>query len=183
MHGVGVSCVNALSEQLDLFIHSKGKIFQQQYERGKPVYPLKEIGLSDRTGTTITFKPDPEIFSETVFNFDTLSSRLREMTFLNKGLKIVITDERTFQKHEFLYECGIISFIQHLNKNKSVLHDPPIYFTAEQNNIVLETVLQWNDSYVENIFTYANNINTSEGGTHFIGFKAALTSTINNYGE
>ncbi len=183
LHGVGVSCVNALSEQLDLFIHSKGKIFQQQYARGKPVYPLKEIGLSDRTGTTITFKPDPEIFSETVFNFDTLSSRLREMTFLNKGLKIIITDERTSQKHEFIYEGGIISFIEHLNKNKSVLHDPPIYFTAEQDNIVLETALQWNDSYVENIFTYANNINTSEGGTHLIGFKAALTRTINNYGE
>jgi DNA gyrase subunit B len=183
LHGVGVSCVNALSEELELEIWRDSKVYQQSYRRGKPVEKLLETGHTDRRGTKITFKPDSTIFDTTEFNFDTLSQRLRELSFLNKGVLITITDERTEKKHEFQYSGGISEFVKHLNKNKSVLHDPPIYFEAQKDSLVLEIAIQYNDTYTENVFSFANNINTVDGGTHLSGFRSALTRTINNYGQ
>jgi DNA gyrase subunit B len=180
LHGVGASVVNALSERLDLEIKREGKVFQQRYERGTPVSPLESIGKTRYRGTKITFKPDPQIFEELEFSYDTLSQRLREMAFLNKGLRILIKDERADKEQEFLYEGGIISFIEHLNRNKTPLHKP-IYIAREREEILLEVALQYNDGYAENLFSFANNINTHEGGTHLVGFKAALTRTVNNY--
>jgi DNA gyrase subunit B len=183
LHGVGVSCVNALSEELDLEIWRDSKVYQQSYRRGKPVEKLQETGHTDRRGTKITFKPDATIFDTTEFNFDTLSQRLRELSFLNKGVLITITDERTEKKHEFQYSGGISEFVKHLNKNKSVLHDPPIYFEAQKDSLIVEIAIQYNDTYTENVFSFANNINTVDGGTHLSGFRSALTRTINNYGQ
>ncbi len=183
LHGVGVSCVNALSEELELEIWRDSKVYQQSYRRGKPLEKLQETGHTDRRGTKITFKPDASIFDTTEFNFDTLSQRLRELSFLNKGVVITITDERTDKKHEFQYSGGISEFVKHLNKNKSVLHDPPIYFDAQKENVTLEVAIQYNDTYTENVFSFANNINTVDGGTHLSGFRSALTRTINNYGQ
>lgn len=183
LHGVGVSCVNALSEELELEIWRDSKVYQQSYRRGKPVEKLQETGHTDRRGTKITFKPDSTIFDTTEFNFDTLSQRLRELSFLNKGVLITITDERTEKKHEFQYSGGISEFVKHLNKNKSVLHDPPIYFEAQKDSLNLEIAIQYNDTYTENVFSFANNINTVDGGTHLSGFRSALTRTINNYGQ
>jgi DNA gyrase subunit B len=183
LHGVGVSCVNALSEELELEIWRDSKVYQQSYRTGKPLEKLQETGHTDRRGTKITFKPDASIFDATEFNFDTLSQRLRELSFLNKGVVITITDERTDKKHEFQYSGGISEFVKHLNKNKSVLHDPPIYFEAEKDNVTLEVAIQYNDTYTENVFSFANNINTVDGGTHLSGFRSALTRTINNYGQ
>ncbi len=180
LHGVGASVVNALSERLDLEIKREGKVFQQRYERGTPANPLESIGKTRYRGTKITFKPDPEIFEEREFSYDILSQRLREMAFLNKGLRILIKDERADKEQEFLYEGGIISFIEHLNRNKTPLHKP-IYIAREREEILLEVALQYNDGYAENLFSFANNINTHEGGTHLVGFKAALTRTVNNY--
>ncbi|MBI5379270.1 MAG: DNA topoisomerase (ATP-hydrolyzing) subunit B [Nitrospirae bacterium] len=180
LHGVGASVVNALSEWLDLEIKREGKVFQQRYERGTPVNPLESIGKTRYRGTKITFKPDPQIFEELEFSYDILSQRLREMAFLNKGLRILIKDERADKEQAFLYEGGIISFIEHLNRNKTPLHKP-IYIAREREGIVLEVALQYNDGYAENLFSFANNINTHEGGTHLVGFKAALTRTVNNY--
>ena len=182
LHGVGVSVVNALSEWLDLEVKQNGKVFQQHFDRGKPSGPLTIVGKTKSRGTKITFKPDPEVFEETTeFSYDVLSQRLREMAFLNSGLKITILDERVDKKQEFLYEGGIVSFVEHLNKNKTPLHPKPIYISGEKDGISAEVALQYNDGYTENIFTFANNINTKEGGTHLIGFKSALTRTANSY--
>lgn len=180
LHGVGISVVNALSEWLELEIWQKGEIFYQEYERGKPKAPLKVIGKTNRRGTKITFRPDPQIFEVLEFSYDTLAQRLRELAFLNRGLRIDLVDERSGKKQEFCYKGGIVSFVEHLNENKSPLH-PPIYISREKNGLILEVAIQYNDSYAENLFSFANNINTREGGTHLIGFKAALTRTVNNY--
>jgi DNA gyrase subunit B len=181
LHGVGVSVVNALSELLNLEIWRGGKVYVQSYKRGTPQSPLEVTGHTDRRGTKVTFKPDAEIFETTEFSFDVLSQRLRELAFLNKGVLITIEDERTEKKHEFHYTGGIVSFVEHLNKNKTPLHERVIYFQGVREGIELEIALQYNDSYQEQIFTFANNINTHEGGTHLIGFKSALTRTLNNY--
>ncbi len=183
LHGVGVSCVNALSEELELEIWKDKKVYEQSYRRGKPTAPLKETGHTDRRGTKITFKPDTTIFDATDFNFDTLSQRLRELSFLNKGVVITISDERNDKKHEFQYSGGISEFVKHLNKNKEVLHTPPIYFEASRDSVTLELAIQYNDTYTENVFSFANNINTIDGGTHLSGFRSALTRSINNYGQ
>ena len=181
LHGVGVTVVNFLSEWLMVEIKRDGSVYEQRYERGKPVYPIKTIGKSVKTGTKITFKPDSEIFETVEFSFDTLSQRLRELSFLNGGLRINITDERSGKAHEFQYKGGIVSFVEHLGKTKDPIHPKVIYFSGEKNEVQAEVALQWNDSYSENIFAYANNINTTEGGTHLTGFKSALTRTINSY--
>lgn len=180
LHGVGVSVVNALSEWLDVEIRREGKLYKQRFERGVPAMPLEEAGKTKRRGTTITFKPDHEVFETTEFSFDTLSQRLRELAFLNSGLKISIHDEKTDRRHDFLYKGGIVSFVEHLNKNRTALHKP-IYISAEKDGILAEIAMQYNDAYAETLYTYANNINTREGGTHLIGFKSALTRAANNY--
>jgi DNA gyrase subunit B len=181
LHGVGVSVVNALSEWLNLEIWRGGKVYVQGYGRGVPTGPLETTGHTDRRGTKVTFKPDEKIFETTVFSFDVLSQRLRELAFLNRGLLITIEDERDEKKHEFHYTGGIISFVEHLNKNKEPLHDKVIYFEGVRDGIDLQIAMQYNDAYQEQIFTFANNINTHEGGTHMIGFKSALTRSLNNY--
>jgi DNA gyrase subunit B len=181
LHGVGVSVVNALSETLNLEIWRGGKVYVQTYQRGTPQSPLEVTGHTDRRGTKVTFKPDVKIFESTEYSFDVLSQRLRELAFLNKGVLITIEDERAEKKHEFHYTGGIISFVEHLNKNKTVLHDKVIYFQGVRDGIDLEIAMQYNDSYQEQIFTFANNINTHEGGTHLVGFKSALTRSLNNY--
>ncbi len=181
LHGVGVSVVNALSEWLELEIKQNGKVFQQRYERGTPQAPLAETGTTTTMGTKVTFKPDFQIFEDREFSYDVLSQRLRELAFLNRGLKISIADERASKKQAFFYEGGIVSFIEYLNKNKAALHPAPIYLARERDGIFVEIALQYNDSYVEQVFAFANNINTQEGGTHLVGFKAALTRTVNSY--
>ena len=181
LHGVGVSVVNALSEWLDLEIKQNGKVFQQRYERGGPLAPLTVSGTTTTTGTKITFKPDFQIFADREYSYDILSQRLRELAFLNRGLKINIQDERSGKKQAFFYEGGIASFIEYLNKNKTPLHPAPIYLFKEREAIFVEIAFQYNDSYVEQVFAFANNINTQEGGTHLVGFKAALTRTVNAY--
>jgi DNA gyrase subunit B len=183
LHGVGVSCVNALSEWLRLEIQRDGKVYEQRYARGIPQQQVSEIGVTDVRGTKVSFKPDPIIFEVVDFNFDTLSQRLRELAFLNAGLHITITDERTSKSHEFKFEGGIVSFVQYINKSKQVLHDAPIFLKAEKDSVQLEIAMQWNDGYDERIFTFANNINTAEGGSHLSGFKSALTRTLNSYAE
>src|SRR5881628_3294049 len=181
LHGVGVSVVNALSEWLNLEIWRGGKVYVQSYERGVPTGPLEMTGHTDRRGTKVSFKPDDKVFETTVFSFDVLSQRLRELAFLNRGLLITIEDERDEKKHEFHYTGGIVSFVEHLNKNKEPLHDKVIYFEGVRDGIDLQIAMQYNDGYQEQIFTFANNINTHEGGTHMIGFKSALTRTLNSY--
>jgi DNA gyrase subunit B len=181
LHGVGISVVNALSEWLEVEIKQDGQVFQQRFERGKPAGPLTVVGKTKTRGTKVTFKPDPEIFEMTDFSYDVLSQRLRELAFLNKGLKITIMDERVEKNQEFLYKGGIVSFVEHLNKNKTPLHPKPVYVSGEKDGISAEVAIQYNDSYAETIFTFANNINTKEGGTHLIGFKSALTRTANSY--
>ena len=181
LHGVGVSVVNALSEWLDLEIKQNGQVFQQHYERGAPASPLAIVGKTKARGTKITFKPDSEIFEVLEFTWDILSQRLRELAFLNKGLKIALTDERTEKNQVFYYTGGIVSFVEHLNKNKTPIHPKPVYISGEKGDIIVELALQYNDGYSETLYTYANNINTKEGGTHLIGFKSALTRTVNSY--
>ena len=181
LHGVGISVVNALSEWVNLEIWRGGKVYVQSYKRGVPAGPLENTGHTDRRGTKVSFRPDDKIFETTEFNFDVLSQRLRELAFLNRGVLITIEDERTDKKHEFHYTGGIVSFVEHLNKNKTALHDKVIYFEGVRDGIDLQIAMQYNDSYQEQIFTFANNINTHEGGTHMIGFKSALTRTLNNY--
>jgi DNA gyrase subunit B len=180
LHGVGVSVVNALSEWLEVEIRRDGQVFHQRYTRGKPAAPLAVTGKTSKRGTTVTFKPDAQIFETTDFVFETLAQRLRELAFLNRGLSITLADERTEKEQEYAYKGGIVSFVEHLNENKSPLHKP-IYITKEKDRLILEVALQYNDSYSENLFSFANNINTREGGTHLVGFKAALTRTVNNY--
>jgi len=181
LHGVGVSVVNTLAEKLDLEIKREGGVYTQSYKRGKPITKLKKIGKTKNTGTKVTFRPDPEVFNSFDFNFDILSQRLRELSFLNKGLTISIIDERSDKRHDFQYKGGIKEFVQYLNQNKTVLNPKPITFESQKEEVIVEMALQYNTSYSENIFTFVNNINTTEGGTHLIGFKAALTRSINNY--
>ena len=181
LHGVGVSVVNALSERLDLEIWRNGQVFQQTYERGAPQADLEATGTTARRGTRVTFKPDSQIFESTEYSFDTLAQRLRELAFLNGGILITLDDERDGKSHRFQYEGGIVSFVQHLNKNKAVANDKPIFMKGQREGIDAEIALQWNDSYSELVFSFANNINTHEGGTHLSGFRAALTRTINSY--
>lgn len=182
LHGVGVSVVNALSKWLELEIRRDGKVFRQSYRRGDPVTALNVVGETKKRGTKITFMPDEEIFETTEYSFDILSQRLRELAFLNAGVRIIIKDERVDNKsHEFYYEGGINSFVEYLNRNKTPLNAKPIYFKGEKGGVEMEVSMQYNDSYDEKIFSFANNINTHEGGTHLAGFKAALTRTMNNY--
>jgi DNA gyrase subunit B len=182
LHGVGVSVVNALSETLDVEVKREGKVFFQRYHRGDPEKELQEIGKSTGSGTRVTFKPDVEIFGEREYSFDLLSQRLRELAFLNPGLHISIEDERDASKrHDFHYEGGIVSFVEHLSLAKTPLHPKVIYLRGEKDGTEAELALQWNEGYSENIYSFANNINTVEGGTHLIGLKAALTRTVNSY--
>ncbi len=183
LHGVGVSVVNALSEWCEVFVHRGGRVYYQKYKRGIPLERVKVVGETKARGTITRFKPDSKIFKNCNFNFDTLSNRLRELAFLNKGIKISITDERSKKKkeHTFKFEGGIKSFIEFLNRNKDVIQREPIYFEGKKENIEVEVALQYNDGFNETIFTYANNIGTREGGTHLIGFKSALTRTLNDF--
>ena len=184
LHGVGVSVVNALSTWTEAFVHLEGKLYYQKYQTGIPVEPVKVIGASDRRGTVIRFQADPSIFEEsTVYSFDVLSNRLRELAFLNKGVRIVLTDERlsTPRSAEFKFDGGLKQFVEHLNKNKTVLHKEPVYFHGSRDEVEIEVGLQYNDGFNETMFAFVNGINTREGGTHLIGFKAALTKTINYF--
>lgn len=181
LHGVGVSVVNALSEHMKVQVQRDGKIYQIEFKRGKTSAPLCIVGDTTTTGTTVWFKPDAEIFEEVEYHFDTLKQRLRELAFLNRGLLIILTDERSGESKEYIFEGGIISFVEHLNKSKDVLHPKPIFISGIKDTTVVEVAIQYNDSYIENMFTYVNNINTVEGGTHLSGFKSALTRTINDY--
>ncbi|WP_432406086.1 DNA topoisomerase (ATP-hydrolyzing) subunit B [Wukongibacter sp. M2B1] len=183
LHGVGASVVNALSEWFEVEVKRDGKIYKQRYERGKTITGLEVIGQSDITGTTSRFKPDNEIFEEIIFKFETLEHRLRELAFLNKGIRIILQDKRSGQekRSEFYYEGGIKEFVKHLNKNRNEIHSNIIYNEGEKDGTVIEIALQYTDAYSENIFTFANNINTHEGGTHLSGFKSALTRVINDY--
>ncbi|KKC28459.1 DNA gyrase subunit B [Caldanaerobacter subterraneus subsp. pacificus DSM 12653] len=183
LHGVGVSVVNALSERLEVIVKQRGKVFRQVYERGVPKTPLEVIGETEETGTIITFKPDKEIFEEIVFDYDILAQRLRELAFLNKGINIKLIDERDGKEEVFNYEGGLIAFVKYLNRNKEVLHEEPIYMEAKNTDYEVEVCMQYNDSYNENIYSFANNIDTKEGGTHLIGFKSALTKVINDYAK
>jgi DNA gyrase subunit B len=188
LHGVGASVVNFLSEWLRMEIRRDNGVFEQEYKRGIPAAPLKKTGTSKRRGTKITFKPDGEIFTTTDFSFERLSERLREKAFLNKGIKITITDEReeTEKQHEFYYEGGIAEFVKHLNKNKNVLHSKPIYFEktdTDDDSLTIEIAMQYNDGYDEKVFSFANNINTVDGGTHLSGFRSALSKSINKYAQ
>lgn len=182
LHGVGVSVVNALSSKVVVQVKRDGHIYQQEYHRGVPQYDIKIIGDSDDHGTTVTFLPDPEIFTETtVYDYTTLLTRIRELAFLNKGIALTLTDERTGASDYFKYEGGIIEYVKFLNEKKEALHEDPIYVEGSRDNIQVEVSLQYNDSYTENIYSFANNINTHEGGTHESGFKSALTRIINDY--
>jgi DNA gyrase subunit B len=186
LHGVGVSVVNALSEQLSVEVQRDGKIHRQVYERGLKVTGLEVIGKTRATGTTVTFRPDPEIFPEILYNYDTLANRLRELAFLNKGLRITISDERELdgakkRQEEFCYKGGIIEFVEYLRGSRKPLHPKPVYIEASRPEADIELALQYDDGYNENTFTFVNNINTHEGGTHLTGFKAALTRTLNDY--
>src|SRR6267378_186883 len=191
LHGVGVSCVNALSEELDLEIWRDGFTWEQTYSKGEPTSKLKKAGAAKtKTGTKVRFLPDKTIFTVTEYNFDTLAQRLRELAFLNKGLLITLTDERTSdpktgesKRTEFRYAGGIAEFVKHLNRGKTVLHDKPIVMEADRNGVVMEIGLQYNDGYSESVFSFANNINTVDGGTHLSGFRMALTRTINYAGQ
>ena len=189
LHGVGVSVVNALSEWLELEVKRDGKVYTQRYERGEPVRDFLPVGTSDKTGTKVTFKPDGLIFASTEFSFDTLSQRLRELSFLNAGVRIVIKDERSGKDHDFCYEGGIVSFVEHLSRARQPLHAPPILIAGERSfqtrernvPVAIEVALQYNDSYNEAVYAFANNINTVDGGTHLIGFRTALTRALGRY--
>lgn len=183
LHGVGVSVVNALSSSLNVEVRRDGKVYNQFYEKGSPKGPVTEVGKSHKTGTRVTFKPDAEVFETSEYNYDTISNRLRELSFLNKGIKILLTDERTEKTQEYYSEGGLKALIEYLNRSKTKIHEHVIYFYAESKDILLEVAMQWNDSYKENIFAFVNNINTIEGGTHLAGFKTALTKCINKYIE
>ncbi|OGP67988.1 MAG: DNA gyrase subunit B [Deltaproteobacteria bacterium RBG_16_44_11] len=181
LHGVGVSVVNALSKMCELEVRRDGNVYIQTYKRGVPTGRLEMTGKTKGHGTKVTFLPDDEIFTETEFSFDVICNRLRELAFLNSGVKILITDERTDKKNEFFYKGGIVSFVEYINRNKKVLHKHPIYVAGEKEDCSVEVALQYNETYLENIFAFANSINTTEGGTHLIGLRSALTRVFNNY--
>src|ERR1700691_3466143 len=181
LHGVGVSVVNALADKLELEIWRDGEVWEQSYECGKPKTKLKVTGKTRKTGTKITFHPDPTIFDNHKYSYEILAQRLRELAFLNKGLKITLTDERSDKSAEFRFTGGIAEFVKHLNKGKQVLHDSPVYMEGKKDTVEIEIALQYNDSYTENVFAFANTINTVDGGTHLSGFRSALTRTINNF--
>ena len=181
LHGVGVSVVNALSKTCELEVRRDGNVYIQTYKRGVPTGPLEMTGKTKGHGTKVTFLPDDEIFQDTEFSFDVISNRLRELAFLNSGVKINLTDERTDKKNEFFYKGGIVSFVEYINRNKKVLHKHPIYVAGEKEDCSVEVALQYNETYLENIFAFANSINTTEGGTHLIGLRSALTRVFNNY--
>ena len=185
LHGVGASVVNALSTRMEVEVRRNGKVYKQAYEYGKTVTPLEEIGNARKTGTKTTFWPDPSIFDEVEFDFETLERRLREMAFLNKGINITIKDKRKDKEKEesFHYEGGIKQFVEHLNKNKEPLHKDIIYFETTDSNKEVEIAIQYTDSYSELVLSYANNINTTEGGFHLQGFKTALTRVFNDYAK
>jgi DNA gyrase subunit B len=181
LHGVGVSVVNALSESLEVEIRRDGRVYRQSYARGVPTTRLENTGVTDRRGTRITFKPDPQIFETLSFSFDTLSQRLRELSFLNRGIVISLLDERDNRKHRFQYEGGIVSFVQHMNRNKETLPPEPVVVAGVRDDVAVDIALQWNDGYAENIHSYVNNINTHDGGTHLAGFRSGLTRSLNGY--
>ncbi len=183
LHGVGVSVVNALSTWCEVSVHKEGEIFYQRYDRGIHSEPVKVVGTTDKTGTTVRFLPDDTIFETVQFSFDVLSMRLRELAFLNKGINIEITDDRLPHPkvNTFKFDGGVKSFIEHLNKNKATIHNEVIYMEGERDDVMIEIALQFNDSYAENIFSFVNNINTREGGTHLVGFRSALTRTLNDF--
>ncbi|MBW2001145.1 MAG: DNA topoisomerase (ATP-hydrolyzing) subunit B [Deltaproteobacteria bacterium] len=181
LHGVGVSVVNALSKYLEVEVYLNGNVYHQRYEKGVTVTPLEVIGKTKRRGTAIHFKPDKEIFNSIDFSFDIICQRMRELAFLNTGLKITVHDDKTQKEKEFFYKGGIVSFVEYLNRNQDVVHPKPIYINGERNGVSIEVAFQYNQSYIPKIFSFANNINTREGGSHLIGFKAALTRSINAY--
>jgi DNA gyrase subunit B len=184
LHGVGVSCVNALSSWMEVFVHMNGELHFQKYKTGIPEEDVKKIGTTDKRGTVVRFQADPTIFTETtVYSFDVLSNRLRELAFLNKGVRIVLTDDRLSAPRtvEFKFDGGVKQFIEHLNKNKTVLHKEPIYFLGSRDDVEIEVGVQYNDGFNETLFTFVNGINTREGGTHLVGFRSALTKTINYF--
>lgn len=183
LHGVGVTVVNALSEKLSVEVRRDGLIYQQHYERGEAVTPLKTIEKSKTTGTKVTFKPDLLIFEELVFSLETLTQRVRELSFLNKGIKIILKDERVDQEIVFQHDGGLKDFVRYINKNKNALHNKPIYLAGERDGVQVEVALQYTDGYVENLFSYVNNIHTVDGGTHEAGFKTSLTRVFNDYGK
>ncbi|MFA4908411.1 MAG: ATP-binding protein, partial [Candidatus Omnitrophota bacterium] len=183
LHGVGVSCVNALSEWLEVEVKRDGQIYHQRYEKGRTVSKLTVIGKAKSTGTKVTFKADKEIFKNIEYSYDILSQRLRELAFLNKGLEVLLKDERQEKETVFKFSGGIVSFVEYLNQNKNPLHNKVVYFEKENEGIYLEAALQYNDGYSENLFSFANNINTIEGGTHLSGFKAALTRALNQHAK
>lgn len=183
LHGVGVSVVNALSTWLEAKVRRDGIEYYQKYDHGAAIEPLKKINKSEKNGTTITFLPDPNIFEITELNYETIAARLKEMAFLNAGLQIEITDKRSGKNETFKFDGGIREFVQHINRNKTPLHPKPIYLWAEKEDVEVEIAIQYTDGYTENIFTFANNINTHEGGTHLSGFKGALTRVLNDYGR
>lgn len=183
LHGVGVSVVNALSEKLELEIWREGRTYRQSYERGIPTTPVTNVGPAERRGTKITFKPDATIFETTIFSFDTLSQRLRELSFLNRGILITLSDERDGKSHRFKYEGGIASYVEHLNRNKIVVTPKPVEILGTREGVIVEVAMQWNDGYAENVHSFANNINTHDGGSHLIGFKSALTRTLNAFAQ
>ena len=190
LHGVGVSCVNALSEEFDVEIWRDGHTWQQDYSKGDPISEVRQVGVTQKRGTKVHFLPDKSIFSVHEYNYDILAGRLRQLAFLNKGIAITLTDQRTtdaktgeYKSAEFKYKGGIEEFIRHLNKGKVVLHEKPIYMEAERGQLVMEIALQYNDAYSETVFSFANNINTVDGGTHLSGFRTSLTRTINAAGQ
>jgi DNA gyrase subunit B len=183
LHGVGLSVVNALSEWLEVRIKRKGKIHFQRYERGVPAGPIKVDGDTEGTGTIVRFKPDAQIFETTELNYETLSGRMREFAFLNKGLKVSISEQKTSQSNTYKFDGGIVEYVQFINRSKACLHEKPVYIFVEREGLSVEMGMQYTDSYSENIHSFANNINTIEGGTHLVGFRAALTRTINDYAK